>query len=423
VEQEHRMLDARILQAQGYTQLQIAEMLKVTDRTVRNYLRYPPRGRKRPVRASKVDPHKPLIDEVLEANPRYNSELLFERLLRLGYTGKKSILKDYVAGVRRRMLSQAVMRFETEPGLQAQVDWKEFGRQLVDGKEQKLYAFVMVLGYSRKAFVHFTTSMDTATMLACHLLAFAYFDGVPWEILYDNMKTAFHCDGEGAWRATKRLSAVAAHYGFTPRRCQVRRPETKGKVERTIGYLDGNFWPRMDGGPLSLAELNVQVTGWLRDIDEKPLAQFSESRSDRFLREKAALRPLPIDSYDVREQTPVAVNRESMIRYQTNSYSVPPEHIGQVLLLNVDPLSHGAELCGAQGTVRTFVLAAAGARQRIVFPEDREAMHQRWKQDRDRTARRRVPRRRRQTPAIEVEVRSPAEYDPIAEAMGREVCA
>jgi transposase len=417
------MLDARILQAQGYTQVQIAEMLHVTDRTVRNYLRYPPRGRKRPVRVSKVDEHKALIDEVLEENPRYNSELLFERLLRLGYTGKKSILKNYVAGVRRQLLLQAVMRFETEPGLQAQVDWKEFGRQIVDGRVTKLYAFVMVLGYSRKAYVHFTTSIDTATMLACHLLAFAYFGGVPWEILYDNMKTAFLCDSGGAWRATKRLSAVAAHYGFTPRRCQVRRPETKGKVERTIGYLDGNFWPRMDGLPLCLAELNVQVTGWLKDIDEKPLAQFSQSRNDRFLLEKAALRPLPIDSCDVREQTAVAVNRESMIRYQTNSYSVPPEHIGQVLMLNVDPLGHGAELCGPQGTVRTFVLAAAGARQRIVFPEDLEAMRHRWKQDRDRTARRRTPRRRQRTPAIEVEVRSPAEYEPIAEAMGREVCA
>jgi predicted transcriptional regulator len=79
VEQEHRMLDARILQARGYTQVQIAEMLHVTDRTVRNYLKNMPQGRKRPARTSKVDPHKPLIDEVLEMNPRYNSELLFER--------------------------------------------------------------------------------------------------------------------------------------------------------------------------------------------------------------------------------------------------------------------------------------------------------------------------------------------------------
>jgi transposase len=344
--------------------------------------------------------------------------------VRIGYTGKKSILIDYVAGVRRRMLTQAVMRFETEPGLQAQVDWKEFGRQVVDGRETKLYAFVTVLGYSRKAFVHFTTGMDSSTMLACHLLAFAYFDGEPCEILYDNMKTAFHCDAEGAWRATKRLSAVAAHYGFTPRRCQVRRPEIKGKVERTIGYLDGNFWPRMDQGNFSLAELNSKVTGWLRDVDAKPLAQFSESRNDRFLREKTALRPLPLDSCDVREEVPVAVNRESMIRYQTNSYSAPPEYIGQVLMLKIDPLSQRAELCGPQGTLRHFALAVAGAKQRLVFPEDRQAMQLRWKHDRERTARRRAPRKRlHQQAVVEVQVRSPAEYESFAESMSSEVCA
>ena len=145
MEQEHRMLDARILQAGGYTQVQIAEILHVTDRTVRNYLKSMPRGRKRPVRANKVDPYKSLIDEVLEENPSYNSEILFDRIGRLGYTGKKSILKHYVAEVRRKLLNQAVMRFETEPGLQAQVDWKEFGRQVVDGRLSKLYAFVMVL--------------------------------------------------------------------------------------------------------------------------------------------------------------------------------------------------------------------------------------------------------------------------------------
>ncbi len=69
--------------SRGYTQVQIAETWQVTDRTVRTYLRYAPRERKRPVRTSKVDPHKALIGEVL-----------FERLLRLGYTGKKSILKQ-----------------------------------------------------------------------------------------------------------------------------------------------------------------------------------------------------------------------------------------------------------------------------------------------------------------------------------------
>ena len=423
MDQEHRMLDARILQGQGYYQVQIAEMLHVTDRTVRNYLKNMPRERKRPVRASKVDPHKLLIDEVLEKNPSYNSEILFDRLLRLGYEGKKSILKDYVAAVRKKILIQAVMRFETEPGLQAQVDWKEFGWQIVDGGETKLYAFVMVLGYSRKAFVYFTTSMETAVMLACHLMAFQYFGGVPCEILYDNMKTAFHCDAEGTWRPAKRLSAVAAHYGFTPRRCQVRRPETKGKVERIIGYLDGNFWPRLEGQDLSLAELNSRVREWLARIDAKPLLDFGESRQQRFLREQPALKPLINIPCDVREEIAVAVNRESMIRYQTNSYSVPPEHIGALLTLKVSPLNGQAEVLGSQGSLRCFALSPAGAKRRVVFPEDREAMRLRWEQDRRRTARRRSPRKHRQQAVVEVQVRSPSEYEPFAEPVSGGVYA
>lgn len=423
MEQEHRMLEARILQAQGYTQVQIAEMLHVTDRTVRNYLRDMPRARKRPVRASKVDVYKGLIDETLEENPRYNSELLFERLVRMGYVGKKSILKDYVARVRRRLLTQAVMRFETEPGLQAQVDWKEFGRQMVDGRLTKLYAFVMVLGYSRRAFVRFTTATDSATMLACHLLAFEYFGGVPHEILYDNMKTAFVYDTTGVWKANKRLAALAAHYGFTPKRCQVRRPETKGKVERTIGYLGGNFWPRMDQGDLCVAELNEQVTGWLAAVDAKSLAEFSESRNDRFIREKVALRAVAADRCDIRDEVPVAVNRESMIRYQTNSYSVPPEYIAQTLSLRVHPLKPEAELFGPHGSIRALALAPAGARQRVMFPEDRQAIQKRWEKDRTRATVHRRPRKRRQQSEVHVQIRSPAEYESFAPGMGSEVCA
>ena len=423
MEQEHRMLDARILQEQGYTQKQIAEMLNVTDRTVRSYLKAMPRQRKKPVRESKVDPHKSFIDEVLEANPSYNGELLYERLVRLGYSGKISILKDYMAVVRRKLARQAVMRFETEPGFQAQVDWKEFGSHIVDGRQTKLYAFVMVLGYSRRTFVYFTTSMETSVMLACHLMAFQYFGGVPWEILYDNMKTAFLCDCQGVWRPTRKLSAVAAHYGFTPRRCRVRRPETKGKVERAVGYLDNNFWPRLEGQNLCLAELNAQVKDWLAAVDEKPFADLRESRRQRFEREIPALKPVSTAPCDVRQEIPVAVNRESMIRYQTNSYSVPPQYIGQLLTLKVDPLTLRAELCGPQESLRQFTLSAAGSRQRIMFSEDRQAFQKRWEEDRKRTERRRTPRKGQRQPSVEVQIRSPSDYELLAFALISGVCA
>lgn len=412
MDKEHSMLEARILQGQGKTQTEIAEILGVCERTVRYHLTGMPAERKKPKRGSKVDAFKAKIDEILEANTYHNGELIYERLVKMGYSGKISVMKDYVASVRRKLEIQAVMRFETEPGLQAQVDWKEFGKQTVDGRVVKLSAFVMVLGFSRKAFVLFTTRMDTATVLACHALAFAYFGGVPHEILYDNMRTAFQPDAEGVWRPTKKLLALAVHYGFAPKRCRVRRPETKGKVERMVGYLDNNFWPRMEEEPLSLAGLNDQVHGWLAAIDQKKLSDFNESRADRFVRERPALQPFSLLPFDARKGIPVLVNRESLIRYETNSYSVPPQHIGTMLTLKIHPFGGEAEVIGPEGSIRLFTLAADGARIKQFFPEDREALRKRWDTDRARLARVRKPR----APRIkilqpEVEVRPPAVYD------------
>jgi transposase len=412
MDKEHRMLEARILQGQGKTQVEIAEILGVCERTVRSHLKGMPRGRRIPQRGSKVDAFKGKIDEILEGNAFYNGELIYERLVNLGYAGKISVMKDYVAGVRRKLAIQAVMRFETEPGLQAQVDWKEFGKQTVDGRTTKLYAFVMVLGFSRKAFVLFTTGMGTATLLACHALAFAYFGGVPLEILYDNMRTAFQPDAEGIWRPTKKLLTLAVHYGFAPKRCRARRPETKGKVERMVGYLDNNFWPRVEGEALSLAGLNDQVRGWLGTIDAKTLSGFDESRAKRFDREQPRLQSLSVVPFDARKDIPVLVNRESLILHETNSYSVPPEHIGTMLTLKIHPFNNEAEVFGSCGSIRRFPLSAEGAQIKRFFPEDREAIRKRWDADRARLARvrkPRVPRKRIEQP--DVDVRSPAAYE------------
>ncbi len=213
------MLEARILQAQGYTQMQIAQVLGVTDRTVRAYLKARPCARKKPVRRSKLDPFKAFLDEELEKNPSYNGELLYERIVAQGYRGKKTVMKAYVAALRRKLSQQAVLRFETEPWRQAQVDWKEFGRQRVDGHETKLYAFVMVLGYSRMPFVRFTTDMRQSTLLACHALAFEYFGGVPHEILYDNMRAAI---------SSMRLSPM----GQATTMCSICRPSSMCAAKR-----------------------------------------------------------------------------------------------------------------------------------------------------------------------------------------------
>ncbi|MFZ4618362.1 MAG: IS21 family transposase [Rectinemataceae bacterium] len=353
---------------QGRTQVEIAEMPGVCERTVRYHLKSMPASRRKPRRGSKVDVFKAKIDEILEANSFYNGELIYERLVRMGYSGKISVMKDYVASARRKLAIQAVMRFETEPGLQAQVDWKEFGKQPVDGRVTKLYAFVMVLGYSRKAFVLFTTGMDTATLLACHVLAFAYFGGIPREILYDTMRTAFQPDVEGNWLPTKRL--------------------------------------------LTLAGLNDQVCLWLAMIDAKKLSGFDDSRAERFSRERPLLKIPTLLPFDARREVPVLVNRESLIRHDTNSYSVPPEHIGTMLTLKVQPFGNEVEVFGLRGSIRRFLLTPHGTKAKFFFPEDREAIRKRWDADRARLARvrkPRVPRIKAQEP--EVQVRPPAVYD------------
>ena len=406
------MLEARILQAQGYTQLQIAEELGVTDRTVRTYLKARPCARKKPVRPSKLDPFKAFLEQQLEKNPSYNGELLYERIVAQGYGGKKTVMKAYLAQVRRTLNNQAVLRFETEPGRQAQVDWKEFGRQWVDGHETKLYAFVMVLGYSRMPFIRFTTDMRQSTLLACHTLAFAYFGGVPKEILYDNMRTAFEPDTEGVWHPTRRLAACAVHYGFVPQRCRVRRPETKGKVERLIGYLDRNFWARIEAlVPYTLGALNEKVLGWIDEISTKPLEELQESRTTRFKQEQPLLSPLPADCFDVRDPVPLSVSRESTVCYETNRYSVPPQYIGTTLQMLIHPLHRNVALMGPQGLIRSFPLESPGSHSTVFFPEDRTHLLARWKHEQNRVQGWRAPRKKVAKPWIDVDVRAPSAYD------------
>lgn len=268
---EHRMMDARFYQAQGMTQIEIAALLGVTDRTVRNYLSEQPRPSIKPIRRSKLDPFRDYVRTTIEMNTGMNGELIYDSLRKMGYAGKRSVLKEYITKIRRDTERQAVIRFETEPGFQAQVDWVEFGKQKIDGRLRKLYAFTMVLGYSRFPFVRFTTDMTSATLLACHEMAFRHFDGVPSEILYDNMKTAWIHDGE-KWRPNKRLAAFACHYGFVPKRCQVRRPETKGKVERFNQYLEDNFFAGLVMDSYSLNDLNESVFAWIERIKDNKIS-------------------------------------------------------------------------------------------------------------------------------------------------------
>ena len=151
-----------------------------------------------------------------------------------------------------------------------QVDWGVFRR----GKDP-LSAFVATLGWSRYTYVEFARDERFATLRRCHENAFAYFQGAPREVLYDNMRTVVaerHAYGQDRHRFHPGLWDMARQIGFTPRLCRPYRAKTKGKVERFIGYLRHSFYVptatrlKQAGLALDVDTANLEVLKWLRDV-------------------------------------------------------------------------------------------------------------------------------------------------------------
>lgn len=401
------MHQAQVLSKEGYKQYRIAEILGVTDRTVRNYLSgHSPKPGPRKKRKSKLDHFKSHIRSVIEVEPLFNCEVLHKDLCAMGYTGGISILRDFVKETRDEIQREVVRRFETQAGYQAQMDWKILPKENWRG----IYAYVMVLGYSRTPYVRFTTDMTSGTLLACHQKAFEYFGGVPQTVLYDNMKTAWDYSAN-EWKANPRLLEFASSYGFSPRRCAVRRPQTKGKVERFIHYLSNHFLTvARRRGLNNVEELNDAVLPWLAEVQQKELRDYRESRAQRYLIEKSFLQPVPPEgSFDYRDSLQLIVSREGSVTYKTNKYSVPPELVGKKLTLKIDALSRRGEILSGRDSIRQFDLLPAGARQKDIRREDREALFALWEKQREKSEKKTSLKQHEDQTLVDI--RNPGYYD------------
>jgi transposase len=126
-----------------------------------------------PRRPSKLDPFEDYLRERLAVGVT-NSRVLLGEVAARGYTGKSAILRAWLTRHRPpRRGAEPIVRFETPPGEQAQVDWADCGPVLLDGCRGRLLAFICVLGYSRMAYVEFTVGRDLGRFLRAHQRAFA----------------------------------------------------------------------------------------------------------------------------------------------------------------------------------------------------------------------------------------------------------
>lgn len=331
---KEEFMDIIALHRQGLSMRAIARKLGMHRNTVKKYIEggtMPGYGQSSS-RPSILDPYRQLIDDYL-AEDDYQATWLHDRLLHLGYQGSYKTVQEYVRMVKDRRTRLAYSRFETEPGLQAQMDWGDFQIANPDGTTTTVYLFLMVLGFSRTLYLEFVDRCTLEAFLDCHKRAFAFFQGVPAEILYDNMKHVVIGRSGNKTIFNTELLHFAHHYGFQPKACPPYSPWVKGKAERPMDYVRQRFWRGYQY--TTLERLNRDVLAWLEVANQRRHGTHGQSVDERWRQEIPVLGRLPLTGYDTSIKVMRKVYKDCLIAYNGNRYLVPAVMVGRKVLLKI----------------------------------------------------------------------------------------
>ena len=287
-------------------------------------------------RPSIVDPFVPFIVEQLQKYPDLRSTRLHSMLKERGYSGGPDHIRRVVGRLRPKKPAEAFQRLRTLPGEQAQVDWAHFGKLQIGRALRPLWAFVMVLSYSRRIFLRFFPGAAMPFFVRGHVEAFAEFGGVPRVLLYDNLKSAVVERRGDAIRFHPTLLALSAHYRFEPRPVAVARGNEKGRVERAIRYVRDAFFAARSYA--DLADLNRQAAQWTATaaLERSWIEDRSRTVRQAFDDEHSRLRPPPDDPFPAHERLEVEVGKTPYVRFDLNDYSVPHDRTQRTLVVFAD---------------------------------------------------------------------------------------
>lgn len=282
----------------------------------------------------KIDEYKDFIENKLNHNTPCTG--IYNELKKKGFKGSLRIVQIYAKKFIHEQVLKATVRFETFPGLQAQVDRKE-KLILVNkyGETFKVSIFLMVLGFSRMKYLELTTDQNQKTLFNCMINAFKYFGGVPKEILFDNMKTVVDRARSEFEKPCYNESFVqfAKDCEFIPLSCIRYRPQTKGKVENLAKLV--NRIKVYNEEFETLEELKLKVDDFLKDINEEkskatkisPIKLFKE-------KEKEYLKPFNsslFEQYLAFNENKRKVTKECLVTFNGSRYSVPKKYIGKTV--------------------------------------------------------------------------------------------
>ena len=291
----------------------------------------------RPRRRRKLEGFLPIIEQILEDDrqaprkQRHTAQRIFERLRdEHGYEGRLTVVKDAVRAWKQSH-REVFLPLAHPPG-EAQVDFGEATIRL-GGQETKVALFVMTLPYSGAIFVQAFPRECTETFLEGHRRAFEFLGGVPKRISYDNSAIAVIEVLKGRERKlTREFLRLQSHYLFQEHFCLVRRANEKGHVERLLGFARRKFLvpvPQVD----SLEGLNRQLREQcLADLAERTRGK-PMPKGELLPDDQAAFLPLPKQPFEGRRVVEGTANSESLVRFDTNDYSVPVAYAHRRLIV------------------------------------------------------------------------------------------
>ena len=318
---------------------ELARQYDLDRRTVKKYYdgyEGKPAHRDKP---SKLDKHYDLIKQKLSikgANARAVYEfILSERDPNIGtYSNFSKYIKS--KGLKPIKTAAGHPRFETAPGMQAQVDWKE--DVSIANKYGEIFTFQVFdykLGNSRYTQYTYKLYKTRQDVFDCLIASFKATGGVPREILFDNMSSIVDRDGERK-SIPNSVQAFAKDFNFKIKLCKPRHPFTKGKVESVNKFL---AWLLPYEGEFETEEELIAILEKInKKVNTYPCQETNMPPLLLFQKEKEYLQPLPkddvVESYLPHDRQ-TTVRSDSLVTYRNCKYSVPPEYIGKPVRLLV----------------------------------------------------------------------------------------
>lgn len=288
--------------------------------------------RARSLTFAQIDKHRDRIGEMLKTNTvtTVHQRLCDEHGLEVGITSfRRYVTAEFAEAAAREQASPP--RPPVEPGEEAQVDYGLLGSWAdpATGRVRRVWAFIMVLAFSRHMFVRPVLRMDQQAWVAAHVAAFDFFNGAVRRLVPDNLAAGVTKPDLYDPKINRTYAEMAEFYGCLVDPARAGKPKDKPRVERPVRYVRDSMWRGRDW--IDEADMQAGAIRWCVEVAGRrshrsldgaaPLAIFEALEADTLI-------PLPPEPFELADWSRPKVGPDCHIRVGKALYSVPWRLIG-----------------------------------------------------------------------------------------------